>query len=309
MSLLKKKYKIIIIVISCVIVLILGLFLILKKNPIINEFVTISNEYFVVNSNDDNYINVPIYVDTKDTKFMDVNNIENVYLTNRTEDELFPVEIEYITYLDVAVYNEKKYYQYDVKLNLMFISNEMIKISDLYLKTIYPNDITIKLKLGSLVLYNYKNDENLSYSNLKGLVKVWNNTTMLTGVLVKLSNRLDYTITSIKTISNYAEVDSIYTTKTCYIDEEQTPIERYVDDKFNIINDNNSDICIDLVEEDYLFICLNYDDYVTSPTIGFIIEYELDGVIYEKVISVFKYFKTSTFDYEINVEVYEANFK
>ena len=308
MSLLKKKYKIIIIVIAFAIVLILGLFSILKKNPIKNEFVTISNDYFVVNSTNDNYINVPIYVDIKDTEFMDVNNIEHVYLTNRTEDELFPVEIEYITYLDVAIYNEKNYYQYDVKLNLMFISNEMIKISDLYLKTIYPNDITIKLKLGSLVLYNYKNDENLTYSNLKGLVKVWNNTTMLTGVLVKLSNSLDYTITSIKTISNYAEVDSVYTTQTCYIDEELTPIERHVDEKFNIINDNNSDICIDLVEEDYLFICLNYNEYVTCPTIGFIIGYELDGEVYEKVISVFKYFKTNNINYEINVEVYEANF-
>ena len=211
MSLLKKKYKIIIIVIACVITLISGLFFVLKKNPIKLEFITLSNEYFVVNSDNNNYINVPIYVDIKDTEFMNADNIETIYLTNRSEDELYPVEIEYITYLDTALHNDKKYYQYDVKLNLMFISNEMIKISDLYLKAIYPNDITVKLKLGSLVLYNYKTDQNLSYSSLKGLVQVWNNKTMLSGVLVKLSSSLDYTITSIKTISNFAEIDSVYT--------------------------------------------------------------------------------------------------
>lgn len=308
MSLLKKKYKIIIIVIASVITLISGLFFVLKKNPIKLEFITLSNEYFVVNSDNNNYINVPIYVDIKDTEFMNADNIEMIYLTNRSEDELYPLEIEYITYLDTALHNDKKYYQYDVKLNLMFISNEMIKISDLYLKAIYPNDITIKLKLGSLVLYNYKTDQNLSYSALKGLVQVWNNKTMLSGVLVKLSSSLDYTITSIKTISNFAEIDSVYTSQVYYVDDELTPIEIYIDDEYNIINDNNSNICIDLVEEDHLFICLNYDEYVTTPSIGFIIEYELDGAIYEKVISVFKYFKTSNFDYEINVEVYEANF-
>ena len=105
----KKKYKIIIIVIASVITLISGLFFVLKKNPIKLEFITLSNEYFVVNSDNNNYINVPIYVDIKDTECMNADNIETIYLTNRSEDEIYPVEVEYITYLDSALHNEKKY--------------------------------------------------------------------------------------------------------------------------------------------------------------------------------------------------------
>lgn len=308
MNLLKKKYKLIIAVISSVLLIVICVIILLKQNPNKCEFITLSNDYYVVNSNNNNTINVPIYVSELDSEFMKKENIDKIYIFNNKDEDKYQVNLEYCTFRKEAVYEGDTYYQYDVKLDFLFSTDELLTIEDAYLEIFYPNDIIIKLKIGSIIVYNYYSNECLGYSNLKGLVKTYQNTTMLTGVLVKLYNLNKYRICGIKCINNYAEINTEYTKKVEYVSDESTPLDSFIDNKFNIIGNNVTIFSIDMKEEEYIFIALNYNSYISSPCIGFIIEYEQDGKMYEKVISPFKFYKEADAKYELNRVTYEANF-
>ena len=308
MNLLKKKYKIVIVVTCAILLIIICIILLLKQNPNKCEFITLSNDYYVVNSNNDNAINIPIYVSELETEFMKKQNIEMMYITTNKDEDIYQVKADYLTFRKEAIYEGNTYYQYDVKIYFLFVTDELLKIDDAYLEIYYPNNIIIKLKIGSIIIYNYSLNDGLGYSNLKGLVNSYQNTTMLTGVLIKLNNVNNYRINNIQCINNYAKIDSKYTKKVEYLSDENTPLHSFIDDQFNIIGCNETPLSIDMKKEEYLFIVLNYDSYISSPCIGFIIEYEVDGKIYEKVISPFKFYKESNVKYEINKVTYEANF-
>ena len=81
MNLLKKKYKIVIVATCAILLIIICIILLLKQNPNKCEFITLSNDYYVVNSNNDNAINIPIYVSELETEFMKKQNIEMEHIS------------------------------------------------------------------------------------------------------------------------------------------------------------------------------------------------------------------------------------
>ena len=71
MNFLKKNYKIIIYISLILLFIVGGCLILFNKKSEKCEIITFKNDYYVVNSDKNNYINVPLYVSVKDSILID----------------------------------------------------------------------------------------------------------------------------------------------------------------------------------------------------------------------------------------------
>lgn len=269
------------------------------------EVLTVKNDYYCVNIDKNNVINVPLYLSFKDSELINIKEIDYVSIVNNDETEIIPSSILEINYLNEINYDNKKFYQYDLKIELDFIVNDLTVFDEIFLKFNYHRSDPLKILIGSLCLYNYKNNEEMYYTSLKGLTKNYNNEEMLVGVIVKLELLRDVRIENIISMNRNVEID-LENTQVIEKEEERNILELEYDD-YNIIGIGNMNNPILVKDKDYLFIALKYKDYIELPVQGFIIKYNDNGRIKEKVINPFLYYKTSNYQREIIKVTYERN--
>ena len=70
MNFLKKNYKIIIFSIIILLTLVGFFFIMFHKNETKCEFITVKNDYYLVNSDKENNLNVPLFISLKESIFV-----------------------------------------------------------------------------------------------------------------------------------------------------------------------------------------------------------------------------------------------
>lgn len=271
------------------------------------DVITVKNDYYIVNSDRNNYLNIPIFFSIKDPVFIDKKNINSIYLTTEANDEIIPLTIEEINFLKEIKDNNITYYQYDLKVNIDLNIDILTIYDSIYLKIEYNSENNIKLLLGSLCIYNYLQNNDIYYTSLKGIVREYENKKMLQCVAVKLNTNEDIKIVDIISLNNLVSVNMEDSCSIDYINDAETPLEEIILSNYNIIGKNTTKSEINVSNEDYLLIYLKYDKYIEIPCFGFIIKYVIDDVIHEKVVNPFVYYKTNRLDSEIVKITYDAN--
>ena len=125
------------------------------KNETKCEFITVKNDYYLVNSDKENNLNVPLFISLKDSIFVDLEEINNTSLVTDDETEVLPLTINSLTYLKEVNYDDKTFYQYDFNFCLDMIFDSLTIYDQIYLKILYESGVSIKILLGSMTLYNY----------------------------------------------------------------------------------------------------------------------------------------------------------
>ena len=305
MNFLKKNYKIIIFFGLICLFIVGGCIILFNKTSDKCEIITLKNDYYVVNTDKNNYINVPLYFSVKDSVFVDQDEIDSVYIVNDVETEIIPVSIIEINYLKEIIYEQKTYYQYDLKLEIDFIINNLTILDNVYLKITYNSMDFIKILIGNLSMYNYQLNDEMYYTNLKGITKTYNDVKMLAGIVVKLECVNDVTIFDILPMNSQVEIDLEKAFIIAFNDLDN--VNELVSGDYNIIGSGNKNNELIVTSGDYLFIPLKYKDYTQIQVQGFVIKYLESGVVKEKVITPFMYFKTSNSNREIIKIIYERN--
>lgn len=277
------------------------------KNETKCEFITVKNDYYLVNSNKENNLNVPLFISLKDSIFVDLEEIKNTFLVTNDEQEVLPLTINSLTYLDEVKYDDKPFYEYDFNLCLDMVFDRLTMYDQIYLKVLYESGASIKILIGSLTVYNYLSNEDVFYTNLKGITTKHNSNVILSNVLVKLNTKSEIEIVDIKTLNNQVSVDLEYSEVIDYIDENTTPINSFINQDYKIIGNSNIKKSILVDDKDYLLIYLKYDKYIELACQGFVISYLDNGTLCEKVISPFKFFKSNNLNGEIIRVEYEKN--
>lgn len=270
------------------------------------EIITLKNDYYIVNSDNNNYINIPLYLSMKDSVFTDQEEIDNVSIVNNVETEIIPASIAWVNYLKEVNYDEKTFYQYDLKLEIDFIINNLTIYDNVYLKITYNSSDFIKILIGNLCMYNYELNDEMYYTNLKGITKVFDKNEMLAGVLVKLECGNDVNIFDIVSMNSKVEVDLEKAQIVSLIDGDDN-LNELIDDDYNIIGDGNKNNELICKSGDYVLIPLKYKNYAQIPVQGFIIRYMEKDEVKEKVITPFMYYKTSNSKREIVKMIYERD--
>lgn len=307
MNFLKKNYKIIIFSVVILLTLVGFCFIMFHKNETKCEFITVKNDYYLVNSNKENNLNVPLFISLKDSIFVDLEEIKNTFLVTNDEQEVLPLTINSLTYLDEVKYDDKPFYEYDFNLCLDMVFDRLTMYDQIYLKVLYESGASIKILIGSLTVYNYLNNEDVFYTNLKGITTKHNSNVILSNVLVKFNTKSEIEIVDIKTLNNQVSVDLEYSEVIDYIDENTTPIINFINQDYKIIGNSNIKKSILINDKDYLLIYLKYDKYIELACQGFVISYLDNGTLCEKVISPFKFFKSNNLNGEIIRVEYEKN--
>lgn len=307
MNFLKKNYKIIIFSVVILLTLVGFCFIMFHKNETKCEFITVKNDYYLVNSNKENNLNVPLFISLKDSIFVDLDEIKNTFLVTNDEQEVLPLTINSLTYLDEVKYDDKPFYEYDFNLCLDMVFDRLTMYDQIYLKVLYESGASIKILIGSLTVYNYLSNEDVFYTNLKGITTKHNSNVILSNVLVKFNTKSEIEIVDIKTLNNQVSVDLEYSEVIDYIDENTTPIINFINQDYKIIGNSNIKKSIVVDDKDYLLIYLKYDKYIELACQGFVISYLDNGTLCEKVISPFKFFKSNNLNGEIIRVEYEKN--
>lgn len=268
------------------------------------EIITFKNDYYVVNADKNNYINVPLYLNVKDSILINQEEISSVCLVNDVESEIIPLSIVELDFLNEVNYDDKIFYQYDLKLEIDFIINNLTVLDNVYLKISYYSMESFKILIGNVCMYNYNINDQVYYTSLKGVTNNYEKTEMLIGVLVKLETINDLKISEILTMNNSIEVDL---EKSYIIEEELTSnLNELIDENYNVIGSGNSNNDIVIKSGDYLFLTLKYNDYLQIPIQGFVIKYLYNNEINEKVITPFMFYKTNNVKREMVKVVYEV---
>lgn len=307
MNFLKKNYKIIVFLIGIILIFV-GFGIIMFHKPKGKcEILTLKNDYYVVNSDFNNYINIPLYFSIKNNEFINVNEIVSVYLTNELNDEIIPLSILEINYLNEIKEEKNTYYQYDFKLSIDLTVESLSIYDSIYLSIDYKSGSNLKINIGSLILYNYKQNEEMYYTSLKGITFDYENKKILKCVLIKLNVLEEVKIVDIISMNNKIDISMIDSNVIDYVDETTTPVEKFVDNNYSVIGKNDLYNPIVVNNEDYLLLYLKYDNYVEIPCFGFIINYEKNGTLYSKVVNPFKFYKTNNLNDEIVKVIYDTN--
>lgn len=295
----KKISKIIISVIVILTVIAVLLFLSFYKKSSILTFITVPYDYIIKKEVDkDPLIYIPIFVDEKDSSFFSLNNIVRTKI-KATNGDYFMVYIDNIKEADMASYDGKSYYEYDLTISLPLSSDEVLNINNAYLEFEYVNEEKLALNIGNICIYELGEVHNLTISRLRGFTMDIENKKMLAGTLIKFNHEEDVTITNIEPLSCQARINKKEVYKT---DEEFT-----LPDNYEIIGKNDNSIDIELGINDYLFIGLSYDEYCIAPQIGYVIYYTMNDTEYKEIISPFSYYKTDD-QFKIEKYEYETNY-
>ena len=153
---------------------------------------------------------------------------------------MLPLTISSLTYLDEVNYDDKKFYEYDLNFCLDMIFDSLTIYDQIYLKILYKSGASIKILLGSITLYNYSLNEEVFYTNLKGVTSKHNNNMILSNVLVKFNTQSQIEIVDIKTLNSKVSVDLEYSEVVDYIDENSTPIMDFIAAEMPQIKDSGA---------------------------------------------------------------------
>lgn len=288
----KKIFKIVLFVVGVLCVGTFTFFIVTYERPKKLSILVSPHEYIIANTVDSTSFSVPLYLNVDESIYMDKDMIVHSYIKSVDGTQSYYVIINDIKLKEEVLYKDRPYYLYKIDLEFPFSTTDLIKIDQAYLEFNYSNEELLSFNIGSICLYNYKDTSNICYTSLKGITIDKENKKMLMGVLVNIEAESNYIIKNIIPLSVNAKIDFYNTTAINYINEEETPIKEYLVDNYQIIGDGGGNKDIYMNSDNHLLIYLKYDTYIECPVIGFIVEYEIDGITNNLVISPFQFYSS-----------------
>lgn len=292
------KQKIIIGIVSLT-VIIIALIAILSKDEKNIELTTFKASYNMVQTSTDEAIEVAIFIDRENTYIVKKDNIVSTAI--KDDNDIFALKLtDIINTKEELLLKNKVFYKYlfILKPNIEIDSSFSLEIKDAILELNYKQE-NIQLEIGSFSYYNYNyNEIDLGLSKLKGLVNEISSTKTLVGTLFNFKNNTNslITITKIKALDINIEL-SISDAIKINDFNQGTLINDLLGHNYNTLftESTSSNMNEEINNELSIFIPYKYKDNVVVNKIGFLVEYESDGIIKHFVIDDFLFFESSVF--------------
>lgn len=150
------------------------------------------------NSNDDDYININLFINNKKSYILDKNQLNKCYLSDRSNSSILNIEIDSIkkTELDFE-YKNSKYYCYNFRFKIMFDTDDEFEwyINEAILNLRYKGDKEYNINIGDINYIKVDNNNNdIIISNIKPLLSSINDNSYMTGLIVGVRKNSNYNV-------------------------------------------------------------------------------------------------------------------
>lgn len=262
-------------------------------------------QYLGLTSNNQVDLKIPLYIEKGKEFYFNIAKIKECYLKDHQTFQVYEMVVTNINRTTQKVrYENKDLYAYDFLLTFDYCTEASIRVLDAYLDIEYENGENFKVDIGSVLLSQNTNSNNLSITRVKPVVNNYINindkslpTTV--AVMITLDNRSESEV-SIKEIdilnsvvvTNYQKVKELDN-----IDYESNyNINDIIDGEYQLVEKSNADsfdITIMPSSKINLIIPFNYLKLEVVKEAGLQIKYIYQGNMKTTIIEPIPFFNSS----------------
>lgn len=300
----KKKYiKIFpIIITSLVIIVVISILVttIIRKKDVF-YFITQPKHYYLPNSN--LTLDIEVYSNHQKDYYLNKDTIEKLHIKDNIKNDFYLVKInQIITKENTIKYNNKYFYKYLLKIEIPIKNLDFLQIHQAILELYYLSTEQIKLDIGSIIIYNECKNHHIHISHLKGIVNQIDNLNILSGIGLTLSSDIDLKINNILPLDRRIKVQGSLIKKLKEDNYDNfINMNNLLDNEYKVLEVNSSfpPILLKKNTKNHYLIPLGYEKLFSTHILGFIIDYSIDGISYQQLINPFKFYATSSVNYQV----------
>ena len=271
-----------------------------------------NNTYAIVNDNESNELEIPIYLDSKYKFYIEEKNIQDIYLTDNKEEK-YRLKLKQVESTSSTITNKEielnKYY---LICEFNYMSIDKIYIPNAYLRLEYHNNEKYSIQIGSFIAQRITSINRIKVKNLKGIVNniIPKDNDLIpstVALLINLETDNYLEIIDIELVNGIGEInkDQIIEFDNLEISND-TDINKLLNNKYRInyqdtILTNN--IKLLSKQEKKLLLPISYRELYTINQAGLIITYIYNNEVYKQVIDMIPVFNSN-----LNNNYYVYNF-
>ncbi len=303
MNFMKKIFSIkfqIIIGVFLVILFILLIFIISKKNDDVYKYLINSQDYYIESKEE--YLNLDIYSNHLKDYYLEEDSIVDAYIISNTNDFKTSIILRKVEEKKESItYKNDEYHCYKLEFKIPFNNIDLMQINDVTLRFKYPSNESLDFFIGNIIMYKNKENSAINIKHLKGIVNNINDESILVGIGLTIESNKDLKITNIVSLNErvmFQKNNIMKISDTSYINNIE--ISTLLGYKYDITYFDEEPFTLDLISEEVnsFIIPLSYIELSKITTLAFDIEYKIDGISYTQTISPFKYYKSLNQDYQ-----------
>lgn len=301
MIIMKKKFSVILI--SVIAILLFSIFMILICTRTNNLSIIVLEKHYSLLYEDVPKIEISLYSNHKDSKYMKKSKIENIKIYNDTD--LISAKINEIASTSNVIYHQNvSYYENKFTLTLDVISDQTISIQNAKMMIEYDTNEVLDLKLGNIGFLKENTGTSLNIHKVQGIVNDFGMYQSLSAIHVKISSDHDCVIKNISLVSPTVKINYKYLIFGEQLSYDHTTLAKDIfGNSYNSFIDDNSAFSKQQLQKNIqkdVIIPLHYQKKELLDSIGIVIEYTVNDIKYIHTINPYKLFNTNDTDYFIH---------
>ena len=264
------------------------------KNIEINIITYLRNYNVASTVEEDDYLNISLFINDKNSYILDKNQFEYAIITSKDEIESMKLDLISVNSKEETIkYNDDKYYMFALNFKILFdVKDEYSwNLSDAYLSIGYQGNKDYKIKIGKFSFNKYVKRESLiNISYIKPLT-FENNNSYLGGVIYGINNNSNQAI-------NISKIEILNT--NVYIGDGIKKVDNTNSIDFEEVagygheqvkkRSGDLTINIDSQKEIKLFVPIYYDELFIMNRFPIKIIYSYNGKTYEYIFGLYNYY-------------------
>lgn len=241
------------------------------------------------------FINIKMYVNSKNSFLTNKNQIVSSRIIDEEQNNVINLELERIIDTKGVLNYEKGFNEYVYSFKILFdIEDDFyMEIDNALLELTFSNYKKRLIRIGDLSMVKQTNiDDCLSITKVKPLICFNGSSNVLGGIIYKVRNN-NTTQVSLKNISPLNINVSIGSGVKVLSHDDYQSFSDIVGYDYIEETKNTSDFTINLnhQEEKYIFVPLIYDKATMINSFPILIEYEMEGKIYDYYYGKYLYYE------------------
>lgn len=298
MSYMKKQFKFILFIALTIIFLTLAIVAIVvsvKRKDKTYYYLAVEKNHYLLNN--DKELMVNLYSSHSEDEYLKKENIRKSYIENSKTNDYYEVSIQKIEQEKKEVFFEKRaYFSYQINVLFPLTNCDHLQIEQANLVLNFETEEKRTFPIGNLIINQIETTESLNITHLKGVVNPIDDVPILKGIGIEFRKNCDeeIKIVSIESLDKRVKVQNTLS----ILNDKKYENELKIEDLKSTLVDEEMLFPISVLENTPYFIELNYDTPLIITTLGFIVTYERNGLVYKQYIMPFQYFNSAAKSYE-----------
>ncbi len=298
MSYMKKPFKVTLFVALTLIFLSLSIIAIIvsiKRKDNSYYYLAVEKNHYLLNN--ENELKINLYSSHSEDEYLKKENICKSYIENTKTSDYYEVSIQKINQEKQEILFEKRaYFGYQISVIFPLTNCDYLQIEQAKLVLSFETEEKRTFPIGNLIINQIETTDSLNLTYLKGVVNQMDEVPILKGIGVEFRKNYneEIKIVSIESLDKRVKVKN----NIAILNNKMYDNELKIEELKNTIVDEETCFPFSVLENTSYFIELDYDSLQMITTLGFIVTYEMNGIVYKQYMMPFQYFNSSIRSYQ-----------